>query len=69
MNDNHVQSVEKHSATTTSKEKQMEDKYMEPTTCDWCDTVYELSEGGYISGDKLCSDCVATYEEIKGDYE
>lgn len=47
----------------------MEDKYMEPTTCDWCETVYELSEGGYISGDKLCSNCIATYEEIKGDYE
>ena len=47
----------------------MEDKYMEPTTCDWCETVYELSEGGYVSGDSLCPDCLQTYEEIKGDYE
>lgn len=47
----------------------MEDEYMEPTDCDWCGKVYELSEGGYVMGDNLCPYCIATYEETKGDYE
>jgi hypothetical protein len=41
----------------------MEDKYMEPTKCDWCGKEYELSEGGYAMGDRLCPECVATMEE------
>ena len=64
-----VQNVGKSSVDTTSKEKQVEDEYMEPTDCDWCGKVYELSEGGYVMGDNLCPYCIATYEETKGDYE
>ena len=64
-----VQSVAKSSATTTSKEIQMEDKYMEPTKCDWCGKEYELSENTRIMGDNLCLECAATYEEEWNMYE
>ena len=53
----------------TSKEKQMEDKYMEPTKCDWCGKEYELSENTRIMGDNLCLECAATYEEEWNMYE
>jgi len=60
--------VVKHSATTTSKEKQMEDKYMEPTKCDWCGKEYELSEGTNVMGDNLCPNCTSIYEEERDVY-
>lgn len=47
----------------------MEDEYMEPTQCDWCGKLYELSESGYVMGDMLCIECMATYEETQRDYE
>jgi hypothetical protein len=68
VNDKRVQNVVKHFATTTSKEKQMEDKYMEPANCDWCGKEYELSEGTKVMGDNLCSECTATYEEERDGY-
>jgi hypothetical protein len=60
---NHAQNVAKSFAVTTSKEKQMEVDYMEPTKCDWCGKEYELSENTRIMGDNLCLECAATYEE------
>jgi predicted Zn-ribbon and HTH transcriptional regulator len=60
--------VVKHSVTTTSKEKQMEDKYMEPTECDWCGKEYELSEGTKVMGDNLCPNCTSIYEEERDVY-
>ena len=44
------------------QEKQMEDKYMEPTKCDWCGKEYEYAEGTTVLGDKLCPDCRDVYE-------
>jgi len=49
-------------ATKIDKEKQMEDKYMEPTICDWCGKEYELSEGTNVMGDNLCPNCTEVYE-------
>jgi hypothetical protein len=46
----------------------MEDKYMEPTKCDWCGTEYELAEGTRVMGDNLCLNCTATYEEERDVY-
>lgn len=49
-------------AMKIDKEKQMEDKYMEPTICDWCGKEYELSEGTRVMGDNLCPNCTEVYE-------
>jgi hypothetical protein len=54
--------------TRIDKEKQMEDKYMEPTECDWCSKEYELSEGTKVMGDNLCSNCTSIYEEERDVY-
>lgn len=63
-----VQNVAKSFVTTTSKENQMEDEYMEPTTCDWCAVKYELSEGTIVMGDNLCPNCTSIYEEERDVY-
>jgi predicted Zn-ribbon and HTH transcriptional regulator len=54
--------------TKIDKEKQMEDKYMEPTKCDWCGKEYELSEGTNVMGDNLCPNCTSIYEEERDVY-
>ena len=38
---------------------------MEPTTCDWCDAVFDYQLGGYVGPDHVCPDCLEFEDGIQ----
>jgi len=37
---------------------------MEPSTCDWCESVFEYALGGYVGSDHVCTECLVFSEEV-----